>query len=1580
MMKNYLLVACTLSCLAILTSHDSRAALRAGAAAIDVTPKELPVIQNGGFLERQVRLVADPIYARALVIESGGEMIALVVVDSCMMHREFCDEVKAAAEQQTGIASDRIMISATHTHSAPSVMDFCLGTRADPKYSEFLPGKIVEAIVGAKAKLRPAKAGWTRFDAGDFTKNRRWIFRSGLEQVDPFGQKTVRANMHPGYLNPNAVGESGPTDPWFTMLSLRGLDDRPIAVFGNFSMHYFSGHAGISADYFGHYVRGLEKRLATDDPDFVAILSQGTSGDLWRADYSKPKPEEAVTIERYAADLVDRSVRALEGIRYQSNPPVKMAEDRYTVGRRVPGAERLAWARGVVAEMGERRPKNRTEVYAEQAIYLHEHPEAEVVSQAIRIGELGINTMPNEVYALTGLKMRYRSPLAVNMTIELANGASGYIPPKEQYVLGGYNTWPSRTAGLVEDAESMIVSANLRLLEAVSGEKARNYREPPSPYALAVLKARPRAYWRLGDLDGEKPDDVAVAEFPAEFEPGVVFHLPAEGGRRCAHFAGGRLAAKVSRAYPTYSVVFWVWNGVPHGSRPVTGYLFSRGKDGAEGAPGEHLGIGGTHSHAGRLFVFNGNEKADLLAGNTELGVKKWHHVAMIRRGGEVRVYLDGREEINGELEQTHGGSPEIFFGGRSDQFANLEGRLDEAAFFDRALTAKEVRDLYASSAEMAPPASDPQASLDQVEVPDGFEVELVAAEPLVVDPVALDWAADGAVWVAEMADYPYGVEAGGRVARLTDTDGDGRLDQREEILNGLSFPAGVMAWRNGVIITAAPDILYAEDRDGDGRAEHVEKWFSGFIEGNQQLRVNGLRMGLDGWIYCASGGHHAGFGVDTVVTSHKTGQKIQLGSRDFRFKPDGQIEPESGPSQFGRVRDDFGNWFGVQNAYPLWHFVLPDRYLRRNPDASAPDPRKQLRDHQPRLFPAKESQKRFHGFDHVGRYTSACGISIYRDELLFPRRPGETIAFTCAPFHNVVQRHLLKPDGVSFSAQRADDGATDFFASRDRWCRPVMSRTGPDGALWVVDMYRYMIEHPDWLPQEGKDELRPHYRAGEERGRIYRIYPTGKRPELFVGLDQEQVRRGNGIVHDLVLRDPVWAAAISEKPAGRALHLAMGGDPVRSLGDDDPRVRSLAVRFSEGLDPVPEEVFQLVGDPSAKVRLQLAFSLGEWDGAEAARSLVEIALKDGADPYARAAILSSARPHFDDLLKALVTSDRADPKLMESLLAMAPPDVAVPLLVAGENPSDAQLINAARWLRRHPDTRAQFGELMAMAEKIYLDAGQAVARRIAALPLFVDSTRKFPPGRGDEASVLRAAIIACCERDLGQEVISNWARFSPELRALAIDQCMSSAKNVTALIGGLRSEVSPSELSASQRQRLAESKDPAVKAAAKSLFGTIGGGREKVLEAYRPSLQMAGDPSDGRGLFRSNCAACHELEGVGSAVGPDLRTITSRSKPALLSAILEPSRNVEPRYLAYSARGSDSVLAFGMIAAETATSVIFRLPDGSEKPVLRKEIVALESLGRSLMPDGLEASLDQQGMADLLAYLTEQLSSAPAP
>jgi len=265
-----------------------------------------------------------------------------------------------------------------------------------------------------------------------------------------------------------------------------------------------------------------------------------------------------------------------------------------------------------------------------------------------------------------------------------------------------------------------------------------------------------------------------------------------------------------------------------------------------------------------------------------------------------------------------------------------------------------------------------PEESLAKIHVPRGFCVELVAAEPLVLDPVAFDWDERGRLWVVEMADYPVEFDGngkpGGRVRILEDTDRDGRFDRSQVFADGLSFPTGILTWRDGCLVTAAPEILFLRDTDGDGRVDERQVLFTGFNTGNQQLRVNGLRWGLDGWVYCANGGHHVGYGKDVSVTSLLTGEKIALGTRDFRFDPDtGAFDPLSGPAQFGRSRDSWGRWFGVQNSYPLWHYAIEDRYLRRNPYVAPPNPKVLLTGSNPRVFSARVPEKRFHSFG-VGR------------------------------------------------------------------------------------------------------------------------------------------------------------------------------------------------------------------------------------------------------------------------------------------------------------------------------------------------------------------------------------------------------------------------------------------------------------------------------------------------------------------------------------------------------------------------------------------------------------------------------------
>jgi neutral/alkaline ceramidase-like enzyme len=444
---------------------------------MDVSPRTLPAICNGGFLEQVRDQVLDPLHARAIVLDNGNERIAFVVVDSCMIPREVCDRAKELAHQATGIRVDRILVSATHTHSAPSVMDYSLGSRADPAYTEFLPARIAKAIEQAAQRLKPAEVGWTTTQAPDHTHCRRWIVQPGKIGLDPFGERTVRAMMHPGYQNPDYAGPSGPVDTEMTLLSFRALDGEPIALLANYSMHYFGIGGGFSADYFGRFCNLVERRLASthDGADNrvapVAIMSQGTSGDLHWMDYSRPK--RSISIDQYAGELAAIALAAHAQIDYRRDVPLAMSQRLLSLGRRTPDAKRLQWARGLNIERGERRPRNRAEVYAEQAVYLEEHPSEEIILQAIRIGDVGIAAIPNEVFAVTGLKLKAQSPMRPTFTIELANGASGYIPPPEQHALGGYTTWPARTAGLEVQAEPKIVDTVLGLLEEISGHPRR---------------------------------------------------------------------------------------------------------------------------------------------------------------------------------------------------------------------------------------------------------------------------------------------------------------------------------------------------------------------------------------------------------------------------------------------------------------------------------------------------------------------------------------------------------------------------------------------------------------------------------------------------------------------------------------------------------------------------------------------------------------------------------------------------------------------------------------------------------------------------------------------------------------------------------------------------------------------------------------------------------------------------------------------------------------------------------------------------------------------------------------------------
>ena len=554
------------------------------------------------------------------------------------------------------------------------------------------------------------------------------------------------------------------------------------------------------------------------------------------------------------------------------------------------------------------------------------------------------------------------------------------------------------------------------------------------------------------------------------------------------------------------------------------------------------------------------------------------------------------------------------------------------------------------------PSPKTPEEALASFHVRPGFRVELVAAEPVVVDPVAFDWGADGRLWVVEMRDYPLGLDGkgqpGGVIKVLEDTDGDGRYDKATIFLEGVAFPSSVMPWKKGALIAAAPDIFYAEDTDGDGKADVRKVLFTGFTQGNQQHRVNGFEWGLDGWIYAANG--DSGGRVKSIAT----GKVISISGRDIRLRPDtGELETVSAPTQFGRRRDDWGNWFGNNNPTWLWHVTVPEHYLRRNPQLAVKSVLHRLANYpdSTRVFPASTAMVRPNQPWSVNHVTSGCSPCPYRDDLFGP--DFATSVFASEPVHNSVHREVLERDGSGFTSHRAlGEEQSEFLSSTDNWFRPVTLKTGPDGALYIADMYRFVIEHPEWISPEM--QARVDLRAGTDKGRIYRVVPEGRpgrripnlaamsSTDLVVAMNSPNgwqrdtaqrllVERNELTVTDALTRlltvthiPQVRLQALSTLGLLRAL---TGELVVAALADPHPAVRVEALRQSEALAGKDGIVFNAVlagaSDSDAAVRLQAAFSLGGWPAAQVEPFLRELAARSDADDLLRVAIMSSLTP-----------------------------------------------------------------------------------------------------------------------------------------------------------------------------------------------------------------------------------------------------------------------------------------------------------------------------------------------------------------
>lgn len=431
---------------------ESRPMLQAGAAAVDITPRAWPLPMIGSFRYRPATGAHDPLYSRAVVLTHGKDMVAIAIVDSCYVPRETLDAAKRLAQAMTGISTDRMLIAATHTHTAPPpapgvglrgpepVQD----TRTEERYSRQLIDGIAASIARAFERQEPAEIGWVSADLADEVFNRRWFMKDGTIPPDPFGGTTDRVRMNPPAGSPDLVKPSGPIDPEVLALSIRTVAGEPLAVLVNYSLHYVGNiPAGlVSADYFGEFARAISTRLSAGD-EFVGILSNGTSGNINNIDFTKrrTRKEPFEQVRNVAGKLADAVAGAYGEIEHSPESKLAMEQTELTLMRRKPTRPILEQSRAILQDISPTE-LTRRHIYAQRAIDLHNGPaDVSVVLQAVRIGDLGIVALPFETFVETGLAIKRASPLQETFVISLANGAEGYLPTPEHHALGGYETW-----------------------------------------------------------------------------------------------------------------------------------------------------------------------------------------------------------------------------------------------------------------------------------------------------------------------------------------------------------------------------------------------------------------------------------------------------------------------------------------------------------------------------------------------------------------------------------------------------------------------------------------------------------------------------------------------------------------------------------------------------------------------------------------------------------------------------------------------------------------------------------------------------------------------------------------------------------------------------------------------------------------------------------------------------------------------------------------------------------------------------------------------------------------------------------
>ncbi|MCR9293758.1 MAG: neutral/alkaline non-lysosomal ceramidase N-terminal domain-containing protein [bacterium] len=958
-------------------------------------------------------------------------------------------------------------------------------------------------------------------------------------------------------------------------------------------------------------------------------------------------------------------------------------------------------------------------------------------------------------------------------------------------------------------------------------------------------------------------------------------------------------------------------------------------------------------------------------------------------------------------------------------------------------LILRRVREIFDNQVTESGPLTAEEA-LASIQVPEEFQVELVASDPLIRDPINLAFGLDGSVWVVEMADYPLGVDGGGRIKRLRDTDGDGSLDQAELWLTGLDYPTSVLPWQDGAIIIAAPDVIFAADRDGDGTAEVRETWLTGIHPANPQHRASGFEIGLDGWLHFAAGDH------TETLTSSKNGVTYEVRGHDVAWNPaTGEVRNVSGTTQFIRARDAFGNWFGNSNSLPIYQYVIEERYRKEDSIPGGVSKNLLTPAVAPPVYPRSQVVDRFNDLFALNRFTSACSSII-------GRVPGlgadfESVGLICEPVHNLVARIQLQQDGSAFSAiHHPQDGRFDFFTSTDPWSRPVRAVNAPDGSVWIVDMVRKVIEHPEWIPTAWQQRI--DLRAGSQQGRIYRVYHRDHPPTTLPNLETgridvlEALQSQNGALRDAALLDIMWSQPetsrdsklaagirdIASTAAQASVRISAYGclqakgwlsdeDLLSSLRDADPRVVRFALTFVENRPltaEIRQELLDLVErDLGPAVDLQWVLTLSALDELEAETQLKKVAARSTGDEWIGKALSLIRQPNqafavLSGLVATLEDTDSLDPQqflqastfakrlwqrspaerrqeLVQSRVAPylsgARPqlEVADLLLLSLVTPSeDADATDA---------NQAAFRKLVNSAQRRMLDDSAPESERVILVNLLGNgwSTEDSDLERArqllsdKQSPRIRQAVIqslrSFADPLVASLLLEGWTSFNSQQRSLACSTLLSRRNWTEAFINELESgKIQPNDLDPGTVQRLRSYHDRSLRSRCLAVFGKPTP-RTEVVDRYvadtpSPNLQ----PTSAE-LFREHCAACHSSVNEQPMIGPPLENLGHWTIDQWITAILDPNRNVEPKYKQTLVLTEDDQLIAGLLQNESANELVLAQTDGTLRSIPKSSVVEVKEGELSLMPEGFEQKLSPAQMAELLGYLRNGLGANQA-